>query len=98
MAVTVSPARCPPTATWNIADRRRAQRTVHTGRAGAVFHTEQRCARNSAATAHPSPLVRGRIELPDIVETRHIAVGIVASTPKEPEIAALVSPACGRIS
>src|SRR5260370_32136678 len=65
---------------------------------GAVCYTEQRRARHSAATAHPGSLVCGRIELPEIVEIGLIPVGVYSVDAKEPEIAALISPAGGATS
>ena len=42
--------------------------------------------------ADQGPFQCGRIELPQVVEKATIAVGIEAVTPKEPEMAAVVSP------
>src|ERR1017187_1858885 len=45
-----------------------------------------------AASAHPRPFVRGRIELPQVVEKPLSVGGIDAIAPKEPEIAVAVGP------
>ena len=51
-----------------------------------------------AASAHPRPLVRGRIQYPKVVEMATIAVGTNSISPNEPEMATAVGPACCYIS
>ena len=81
MAAAVGPASSVIAASGDVSGGRRAQRAVHARMI------------DRAASAHPRPLVRGRIELPKVVEIAMSAVGIAAISSKEPEIAAAVGPA-----
>jgi hypothetical protein len=80
IAVAVGPTRSAIAASRDVSGSGRSQRAVD---AGLV---------TSAASAHPGPFVRGRIELPKVVEFGEISVGLIAIAPKEPEIAVAVGP------
>ena len=81
MAAAVGPTSSSFAGSGNVSGNRYAQRAVHS-----LLVT-------TAASAHPGPLVLGRIELPKVVERAMMSIGIVANNaPKEPEIAAAVGP------
>ena len=89
IAVDISP--CDPfgPASGKVTGSCAAQRSVNAGnRAAGAQH---------AATAHPGPFTRSRIELPEIIQNAGHIVGVRAVSTKEPERAVLIGPGnCGR--
>ena len=81
MTAAVDPASSVISASRDVSRGRRAQRAVYARMI------------NRAAAAHPHPLVRGWIELPEIVEIAKIARRVLALPSKDPEMAAAVGPA-----
>src|ERR1019366_6373835 len=81
-------------ASGSVSGSRCSQRAVHTGLASADDEIKFICDTSGrrGASTHPRPFVHGRIELPKVVEGGKIALGIVATAPKEPEMAAAVGP------
>ena len=93
ISAVVGPARTELASSGNISGGGRSQRAVHAGLAGRDAITPFR-----AASVHPAPQIRGRIELPKVVEIARIAVGIEATAAEEPEITAGIAPARNAIA
>ena len=80
MAAAVGPTRGLLAASWDVAGRRRAQRAV-----------DARLAHGVAST-HPCPLIRGWIEVPQVVEVAITVVAVQAQSAKVQKLAVAAGP------
>ena len=95
MAAAVGPTHNATTATGDVPGCRCSQGAIQSGLATVGTSVDCRAATpHHIASTHPCPLVGERIIFPKIVETDPIAVINCDSTPKEPEVSALVGPTC----
>ena len=98
IAAAVGPAYSATAASGNVSGGRHTQRAIHTGlstkrRLAVISSSIRPATAHRAASAHPCPFVRGRIELPKVVERGGCnKVAHAQATPKEPEIAFAVGP------
>ena len=98
IAVAVTPVRCQISTARDVCGGRGAEGPVDprlpTGNRVAA------CAagRYGAASPHPRPLLRGGLELPQVIQLTEVSVGIDALAPEKPEIAAAVGPSRRAVS
>src|SRR5262249_4658964 len=88
VAAAVTPGARSTPASGEVARRRRTHCTVDpslTARSVAGY-------RHCAASPHPRPLARSRIELPQVIEEAVIVLGIIPLAAEEPETAVCASP------
>ena len=93
MAFRVRPTHGGLASSRNVPRGRRTSGAVNAGSAAVLFLAVGP-AEHGRVPAHPGPLVRRRVELPQLVQVALILIGVESPAAKQPQVAVLIGPSC----